>query len=89
MVSRFRVYARLMARRPNDEWQQQVDEQAAALAEGSLTPDDAYASRLWPESLRVGTDAALATFEHELRALKWVAPLVRRGCQAASGSGSS
>ena len=70
MISRLRGYARLMARRPNDEWQRQVDEQAVALAEGSLAPDRAYASRLWPESLRGGTNAALATFEHELRTLK-------------------
>jgi hypothetical protein len=59
-----------MARRPSDEWQRRVDEQAADVAQGSLSPADVYAARLWPESLRVGTDAALARFEHELRALK-------------------
>ena len=63
-------YARLMARRPSDEWQRRVDEQAADVARGSLSAADAYAERLWPESLRVGTDAALAGFELELRALK-------------------
>jgi hypothetical protein len=31
---------------------------------------EAYAFQLWPESLRVGTDTALAVFEDELRALK-------------------
>jgi hypothetical protein len=62
-------YARQVARRPSYEWQRRVDEQAAELAQGSLSPADAYAARLWPESLRVGTDAALARFEHELRAL--------------------
>jgi len=62
-------YAHQVARRPSDEWQRRVDEQAAELAQGSLSPADAYAARLWPESLRVGTDAALARFEHELRAL--------------------
>ncbi len=52
-------YARRVARRPGDEWRRRVDEQAAELARGSLSPADAYAARLWPESLRVGTDAAL------------------------------
>jgi hypothetical protein len=59
-----------MAIRPNETWQQQVDEQAAGLASGSLSPDDAYAAELWPESLRTQTDTALAAFEDELRALK-------------------
>src|SRR5215813_14705056 len=62
-------YARQVARRPSDEWQRRVGEQAAELARGSVFPADAYAARLWPESLRVGTDAALGRFEHELRAL--------------------
>jgi hypothetical protein len=59
-----------MARRPSDECQRRVDEQAAALAWGVSFPADAYAARLWPESLRVGTDNALARFERELGALK-------------------
>jgi hypothetical protein len=60
----------LVARRPSDKWQRQVDEQAAEVAQGLLPLADAYAFQLWPESLRVGTDAALAVFEDELRALK-------------------
>jgi hypothetical protein len=60
----------LVVQRPNVEWQRQVDEQAAELARGSLTPAEAYADRLWPESLRIDTDKALATFEDELRALR-------------------
>jgi hypothetical protein len=59
-----------MAIRPNEKWQQQVEEQAAELASGELSPDDAYAAGLWPESLRARTDAALADFESELAALK-------------------
>jgi hypothetical protein len=59
----------LVAGRPSDEWQRRVDEQAAEVAQGVLSPADAYAERLWPESLRVGTDAALARFEYGLRAL--------------------
>ena len=58
-----------MARRPSDKWQRQVEEQAAKLAQGSLSPGGAYASQLWPESLRVRTDKALATFEDGLQAL--------------------
>ena len=65
-----RVYDHPVARRPSDEWQRRVDEQAAELARGSLSPEDAYASHLWPESLRVSTDAALAVFEGELHALR-------------------
>jgi hypothetical protein len=55
--------------RPSDEWQRLVEEQAAELAAGTLSPDDAYAAVLWPESLRVSTSAALASFERELHAL--------------------
>ena len=58
-----------MAIRPSAIWQQQADEQTAAIAAGTLSPDQAYAFTLWPESLRVETDAALAAFEGELRAL--------------------
>lgn len=58
-----------MVARPSDKWQKEVEEQAAALAKGTLSPDRAYAATLWPESLRVSTGAALAAFEHELRAL--------------------
>jgi len=47
-----------MAIRPSAIWQQQADEQTAAIAAGPLSPDQAYAFTLWPESLRVETDAA-------------------------------
>ncbi len=63
------VYDRLVATRPSDEWQRRVDEEAAELACGTLSPELAPARHLWPESLRVATDAALATFEGEVRAL--------------------
>lgn len=64
-----RVYHRLVVTRPSDKWQREVEEQAAEIAKGTLSPDRAYASVLWPESLRVSTDAALAAFENELHAL--------------------
>lgn len=59
-----------MVRRPSDEWQRKVDEEAAEVTQGARSPTDVYAVVLWPESLRSGTDAALASFEAELAALK-------------------
>jgi hypothetical protein len=58
-----------VARRPNDEWAERVAEEAADLARGSLSPDDASAAVLWPEPLRSGTDSALTAFEDQLGAL--------------------
>jgi hypothetical protein len=58
-----------VARRPNDKWAKRVAEEAAALARGSLSPDDASAVLLWPELLRSRTDSVLAAFEDQLRAL--------------------
>lgn len=57
-----------MARRPSDEWQRRVEEEASEVARDILPPEHACASNLWPESLRAATDSALAAFEHELRA---------------------
>lgn len=62
-------YDRLVAVRPSDGWRKRVEGEAAEVARGALSPDKAPASRLWPESLRVSTDAALATFEEELKSL--------------------
>lgn len=56
-----------MAVRPNEIWRKQVEEQAAEVARGVLSPGQAFALTLWPQSLLVSTDAALATFENELR----------------------
>jgi hypothetical protein len=58
-----------VAIRPNVRWQQLAEEQAAQIAAGSLSRDDAWAFTLWPETLRLNTDAALAAFEADLRAL--------------------
>jgi len=63
-------YARLVIRRPSDEWQRQVDEEAAEVARGVRSPTDVHAVGLWPESLRLGTDTALDGFEAELAALR-------------------
>jgi hypothetical protein len=63
-------YDRRVARRPSDEWRRQVEEEASEVARGVLPSERAYASDLWPESLRAATDSALAAFEHELRAVR-------------------
>jgi hypothetical protein len=58
-----------MARRPSDTWRRQVEEEAAQLTHGALTPDQMCAAKLWPETLLNSTDAALTEFEHNLRTL--------------------
>lgn len=63
-------YAPPVVKRPSDEWQRKVDEEATEAARGARAPTDVHAAVLWPESLRSGTDAALASFEAELAALK-------------------
>jgi hypothetical protein len=56
-----------MARRPSDAWRRRVEEEAAQLTQGALTPDQMCAAKLWPESLLNSTDAALMRFEDNLR----------------------
>ena len=58
-----------MAMRPSDAWRSRVEEEAAELAQGALTPDQICAAKLWPESLLNSTDAALTGFEDNLRTL--------------------
>jgi hypothetical protein len=58
-----------MARRPSDAWRRRVEEEAAQLTGGALTPDQMYAAKLWPESLLNSTDAALTGFEDNLHTL--------------------
>jgi hypothetical protein len=62
-------YDRAVAVRPSETWRKCVEELAAEIAQGVLSPEQAFALTLWPESLRVRTDAALATFEDELHEL--------------------
>src|SRR5712691_3834090 len=63
-------YDRRVARRPSDEWQRRVEEEASEVARGALSPEHAYASDLWSESLRSATDATLAAFEDEFRTVR-------------------
>jgi hypothetical protein len=58
-----------MASRPSHKWRAETEQEAAELAAGTGSPDQAYAGVLWPESLIASTDAALAGFEAELAAL--------------------
>jgi hypothetical protein len=58
-----------VARRPSDEWQRKVDDEASEVARGARSPADVHAAVLWPQSLRSSTDAALTSFEAQLAAL--------------------
>jgi hypothetical protein len=55
-----------VAVRPSTVWRMKVEEQAVEVARGVLAPGQAFALTLWPQSLLVSTDAALAAFENEL-----------------------
>ncbi|MEV7231974.1 hypothetical protein AB0M79_33945 [Polymorphospora sp. NPDC051019] len=58
-----------MPTRPTDEWRRRVDEEATAMADGSLPAEKAYAHRLWPEQLITDTEVVLTAFEADVRAL--------------------
>ncbi|BCJ60724.1 hypothetical protein [Micromonospora endophytica] len=55
-----------MADRPTAAWRRYLDEQTAKLHAGTLDEHDAWAVRLFPDSLIVATDAALDGFEQAL-----------------------
>ncbi|WP_144120061.1 hypothetical protein [Catellatospora sichuanensis] len=59
-----------MIERPSAAWRREVREQQQALAAGTLSPDDAYAERLWPEDFTDAVDAALAAYQAEVAALR-------------------
>jgi hypothetical protein len=59
-----------VASRPSDRWRREFEEEAAEIAQGTRPSDEIYARVLWPESLIASTDAALASFEDELHALR-------------------
>lgn len=61
----FPVYDRRVARRPSDVWRERVEEEAAEIARGELSPDHASAAHLWSDQLVAGIDvAALAARNH-------------------------
>jgi nucleotide-binding universal stress UspA family protein len=49
--------------RPTARWRAEIQEEAAALAAGTLSPDDAAAADLWSEYLLTHTDIVLDAFE--------------------------
>jgi hypothetical protein len=53
--------------RPTDEWRQYRADDDARRADGTLSPEEAAAAGLWPDSLIARTDAVLAAFEAEAR----------------------
>jgi hypothetical protein len=63
------ITLRPMSERPTEEWRREVREQAEAIAAGTLTQEDAYAAELWPNVFIAAVDAALDTYEAEVRAL--------------------
>ncbi len=59
-----------MARRPSDEWRRRVAEEAAELEQGSLSPADASAAVLWPESLLSGPRSRASSARLRLRRMR-------------------
>ncbi|MFJ5308413.1 hypothetical protein [Streptomyces sp. NPDC088350] len=55
-----------MAQRPTASWRERVAGEAERIAAGTLDPDRAWATGLFPEELSAETDAVLAVFEAEL-----------------------
>jgi hypothetical protein len=49
--------------RPTAYWREQVVEEKAGLASGTLDPDDAFAVELWPERMIQDTDEVLDRFD--------------------------
>ncbi|MEV7326201.1 hypothetical protein [Streptomyces sp. NPDC093970] len=59
-----------MANRPTDNWRAWMTATAREVAARTLAPECAGDTDLYPESLLRATDAALAAFEGEVRALQ-------------------
>lgn len=58
-----------MIARPTERWRQEVTEQQAAVAAGTMSTDEAWAHELWPPDFTATVDTALATFERDVAAL--------------------
>ncbi|MFI8433605.1 hypothetical protein ACIGJO_07625 [Streptomyces sp. NPDC079020] len=58
-----------MAEKPSDLWRRQLTEEAAGLAAGTLTPERAFTTQLFPDSLVTATDETLGSFEAGMSAL--------------------
>ncbi|MET7426815.1 hypothetical protein [Dactylosporangium sp. NPDC005555] len=58
-----------MIERLTDRWRQETEEQEAAVAAGTLSPDAAYAPVFFPPAFVAAVDAALVAYEQEIASL--------------------
>ncbi|MEV6077785.1 MULTISPECIES: hypothetical protein [unclassified Streptomyces] len=58
-----------MAEKPSDLWRRRLAEEATGIATGTLAPEHAYTTQLFPESLVTATGTTLDSFETGIRAL--------------------
>ncbi|MGI5174776.1 DUF5713 family protein [Dactylosporangium sp. CA-152071] len=58
-----------MIERLTHRWRQETAEQEAAIAAGTLSPDDAYALAFFPPAFVAAVDAALEAYEQEIARL--------------------
>lgn len=62
-------YSPVMPIRPSDHWRDSVEQEKRDIAAGMLEPEEAFMTRLFPESLLIRTDQVLAAFEADLATL--------------------
>ena len=58
-----------MIERPSQRWRREVAQQEAAVAAGSLPPEEAYAARVWPADFIADVDAVLASYAEDAQRL--------------------
>ncbi|WP_431728067.1 hypothetical protein [Verrucosispora sp. TAA-831] len=58
-----------MIERLTYRWQREMAEQGAAIAAGTLSPDEAYALKAFPPAFVDAVDAALKAYEQEIASL--------------------
>ncbi|TQJ85238.1 hypothetical protein [Streptomyces sp. SLBN-31] len=58
-----------MAVRPSEHWRRAIADEARAVAAGAMTPESASFLGVYSESFLADTDAALKTFEADVRGL--------------------
>jgi hypothetical protein len=59
----------VMPIRPSDHWRDSVEQEKHDIAAGTLEPEEAVMTKLFPESLLIRTDQVLAAFEADLATL--------------------
>lgn len=78
-VSGWRVTFRRMSVRPSQKWADAVAGEARAVEAGTLSPDEAYKTALYPLSVMAATDEVLVRFEVDLSALADLSDVVVLG----------